>query len=529
MNRAELEALWQRARVDGLLPAEAAPPPADAARPWPVVLLTALGAWLAAVPLVVVLALAFGPMFEQGGAYFAGVLLLAAAVVMLRSVSLPRFLEQLAVPLLLTGGASLGFALFRDLPSASAAAVMAALALGLGLLVRGDWLKVCLGAAAAVFAAMTLWPSLLGPDASTLKHTFWLSWHLCVAAWLLASMWEGRAGLRSGQVALAAGWLAMCLLGLALSSGMAMLVGANLGGGFGAEGSGVFNGFAGWPPVVSAALALLAAGVLGRAWASVRRPAHAAVALVLAGLAAFMPALGAVLLALAICAVQARWRLAGVAALAALWIVGAFYYQLAWPLATKALVMAAAGALLGALAWLMWPRAAPAAPGPRARHRGARLGAALSLAAVLAVINVAIAQKEALIADGQPVFVPLAPADPRSLMQGDFMRLNFALPRERPERDGGLLRATRPQVVATLDARRVARLVRLHGGGPLAPGELLIELTPKDGRWTVVSDAWFFKEGDAQRWSGARFGEFRVQPDGKALLVGLRGEGLKPL
>jgi uncharacterized membrane-anchored protein len=56
-----------------------------------------------------------------------------------------------------------------------------------------------------------------------------------------------------------------------------------------------------------------------------------------------------------------------------------------------------------------------------------------------------------------------------------------------------------------------------------------MELTPKEGRWVLVTDAWFFKEGEAQRWEKARFGEFRVLPDGRALLVGMRDENLVPL
>lgn len=42
-----------------------------------------------------------------------------------------------------------------------------------------------------------------------------------------------------------------------------------------------------------------------------------------------------------------------------------------------------------------------------------------------------------------------------------------------------------------------------------------------------MSDAWFFREGDAARWEKARFGEFRVLPDGKALLVGMADEKLQ--
>ena len=56
---------------------------------------------------------------------------------------------------------------------------------------------------------------------------------------------------------------------------------------------------------------------------------------------------------------------------------------------------------------------------------------------------------------------------------------------------------------------------------------MLIELTPKDGRWVVVTDAWYFREGDATRWEAAKFGEFRVEPDGKALLVGLADAQLR--
>lgn len=527
MTRAAIETLWREAQARGLLPAEASPP-ADAAaeRPWPVVLLTALGAWLAAVPLLAAVALMFGPLFQHGGAYLAGVMLLLAAVAMLRA-SLPLFAEQLAVPLLLAGGASLGFGLFKDLQEPAAPAVLALLAWGIALAVRHHWLKACLGAAAALFMAMVFWPwvSHLGAPGGT--AAYWLGWHVCLGAWLLAAAREWRSGLNSGLVAMAAGWLVMCLLGLALLGSLGKGVGAGLDGGFAGS-----YARPDWPGYVSSGLALLGAAWLGWRWPSLRRPAYGGVALVLAGLAVFMPALGAVLLALAGCAAQARWRLAAAALLAALWIVGSFYYQLAWPLATKAALLAGAGALLGLLVWPLWRRGSLAAPAEvvGGADRGhARRGAAVSLVAVLLVVNVGIAQKEALIAEGQPVFIPLAPVDPRSLMQGDFMRLNFALPGEVPAQAGGLLAARRPHVVASLDARRVARLLRLHDGSPLAPGELLIELSPLGGRWTVVTDAWFFREGEAQRWSGARFGEFRVKPDGQALLVGLRGEALGKL
>jgi uncharacterized membrane-anchored protein len=63
----------------------------------------------------------------------------------------------------------------------------------------------------------------------------------------------------------------------------------------------------------------------------------------------------------------------------------------------------------------------------------------------------------------------------------------------------------------------------------LAQDEVAMEMVLKNGRWILVTDAFYFKEGEGERWALARFGEFRVDAKGKALLVGLRGEGLKPL
>jgi uncharacterized membrane-anchored protein len=283
--------------------------------------------------------------------------------------------------------------------------------------------------------------------------------------------------------------------------------------------------------VVSALLALGGLVIAARRWRSLRQAPLAGAGLVLVMLAALMPSLGATLLMLAWLLTSGRWRLAAAASMAAAWIIGAFYYQLAWPLATKAALLAGAGALLAALA--AWagarrgsePAPAPAVPPPRF----ANAGIALSLLAIVATANLGIREKEALIRDGQPVFVELAPVDPRSLMQGDFMRLNFDIPGEPGERRTGLLRRERPFVVAQRDDRGVARLLRIADDAPLAEREMRIELTPKDGRWILVSDGWFFAEGEAARWEKAKYGEFRVGADGRALLVGLRGPALEPL
>jgi uncharacterized membrane-anchored protein len=295
--------------------------------------------------------------------------------------------------------------------------------------------------------------------------------------------------------------------------------------------------------IASLLFAAGAAAWAARRWPGLRTPASAGVAVVLVALAWFMPALGAALLACSLCAVDKRWRLAATAALTAAWIVGGFYYALAWPLATKGLVLLLAGIVLGALAWLAFrgPGSADAAakpvestvlrwgPGGGRVLTVERLGIAATALGVLLVANFAIWQKETLIARGRPVFVELAPVDPRSLMQGDYMRLNFRLAAEVLEGAGGLLDRKRPVVVAKRDANDVATVVRLHRGEPLAADELRIELAPAGGDWVLVTDAWSFAEGEAERWEKARYGEFRVDADGRALLVGLRGANREPL
>ena len=539
MTAPALPDVLRAAQAEGLLPPDASLPDDDT-RPWPVVLLTALGAWLATLPMLAVIGLLLGDLIQRSvGPYLIGALLLAGAVVVLRSRELPLFVEQLAFPALLTGGGALGFGLFRDLGTAAGALLLALVALGIAAAQRAAWLRVLLGASAAVLLAVALVPGRWWFESRAGLAGWWWSWHIALGVWLVALLAPRPRGLAAAIESLAAGWLLATLAGLAWWSGMTFLVGGALGTGLVGEVArevGRAGGRAGaWTLLqgLSAAAALAATAWVLRRWPPLRRPALVGAALVLVALAALMPSLGAVLLALAICATRRSWRLAAAAGVAAAWIVGAFYYQLAWPLSTKAAVLAAAGALLAALA--AW--AARSAAGPRADTHAAAAapasrqtwGLMASLLAVLAVANGAIWQKEALIRDGRPVFVELAPVDPRSLMQGDYMRLNFNLPGEPAEHRGGLLRSQRPQLVVRVDARGIATPLRMADGTAPADGELRIELTPKDGRWTLVTDAWFFAEGEAERWSRAKYGEFRVDAQGRALLVGLRGPMLEAL
>jgi len=138
VSAAQLDPTLRAAIAEGLLPATAIAPVQDE-RPWPVVLLTALGAWLAALPLIGLAALLLSDALRHGAAsYVVGALVLVGAIVVLRRPALPLFVEQLFIPALIVGEALLGFGVFRDLPPGTAAGVLALVAIASAL--AGTWL-----------------------------------------------------------------------------------------------------------------------------------------------------------------------------------------------------------------------------------------------------------------------------------------------------------------------------------------------------------------------------------------------------
>jgi uncharacterized membrane-anchored protein len=517
---ARLEQIVQVAIAEGILPAQAVTR-TETERSWPVVLLTSFGAWLAAFPLIYVVQLLFGDRLMHAPiGFIVAALAICQAMILLRVKTVPVFVEQMAIPLLLAGCIVLGLTLYRDLPDQAAALIMTAVSLALARFLPQAWLRTVLGFAAGAFAIASVAPEWWGasPNAPL------ASLSMATALWL-GMLWRlERRPLIPARYDIAAGWIIATLAGLAFWSGVTFLAEESLS-----------DASLGTSHAVRAAvmqlmsILLACAGALwmARCWPSLRKPWCAIAAAVLMGLSWLMPSLGITFFILSVCATRRSWRLASAAGVTAAWIIGAFYYHLAYPLATKAVMMLAAGALLGATAWLAL-REGGVKPAWRAASDSgrARLGIALCALAVLAVVNFSIWQKQALIAEGQPVFIELAPADPRSLMQGDYMRLGFKLPRTEGIQ---FQRTDRPYAIGKLDARRVLTITRLTLDGAPAPGEFAVALTRSDRGWTVATDAWYFKEGGGAKLAQARYGEFRVTRDGRALLVGMRGPQLEAL
>jgi len=141
-----------------------------------------------------------------------------------------------------------------------------------------------------------------------------------------------------------------------------------------------------------------------------------------------------------------------------------------------------------------------------------------ALALVVVSVNASIFAKERIRSQGERIYLELAPVDPRSLMQGDYMALRFEIANHiSTEASGSTALLVDPRGVATLNA------------DPSATG-LRIRYRIRNGQVRLGTNAYFFEEGTAQRYAGAHFGEFRVDRDsGEAVLVGLADKDLAEL
>jgi uncharacterized membrane-anchored protein len=135
--------------------------------------------------------------------------------------------------------------------------------------------------------------------------------------------------------------------------------------------------------------------------------------------------------------------------------------------------------------------------------------------------------KEHTLAAGQTVILRLAPVDPRALMQGDYMVLDFeaarALHSEATDAREGV-------ALLTLDADGVAHAqetIDAWAGGvrgehaPLTDQRVRVQWHRVNGRPTFGAGSFFFAEGRGEHFAQARYAELRVARDGEAMIVKL--------
>lgn len=525
------------------LPKEASLKGDETQTPLPIMLLTTLGVWFAAVPLVIgflwLLLDLFGNDFFESAPLLLmmGSALLGGSTYQLRKKNLPMFLEQLAFSVLLTGGLMFSIGLYQGIGLDDLNTIyfilLALLATGFAYLIPLRWIRLVLGGIASALIGFA-WQASVGwerfsHDAYT-PSLFMASSYL-LGLWAILLLIQYRAmndklRLIAAIEPFATGWAVVALIALAVEAGRTFMIGGTTAsvpyGLQHASVSGVLFAIAGF-------------WFIGKRWRQLQQASMVMVALLLTILAWFMPSLGGAIFVLAVAASSKRYKIAIFAAIIAVWVIGAFYYQLHWSLSNKALLLTLVAIGLGLLAWFQHKRIAVSdvqSNVPSSFHSEAGLFKARHLLLVsglivLLVANVGIWQKEDVIKNGKPVFVKLAPVDPRSLMQGDYMALNYVIPT--------IPKALRnmPVLYAVAERKKPlggSQIKRIDGPkATLSGGEFLIKLKHMPRGWTIVSNAWYFTEGTGKQWENAQYGEFRVKPDGSALLVGLADANLKSI
>lgn len=141
------------------------------------------------------------------------------------------------------------------------------------------------------------------------------------------------------------------------------------------------------------------------------------------------------------------------------------------------------------------------------------LGAAL----ILITLNCAIWEREQLLKTGEVVYLKLAPVDPRSLMQGDYMVLRYDIAREVKAED---LASISGRLIIQLAADQVAHFSRHDDGLELAKDERYLAYKHRRGAQFGI-ESFFFQEGTAEQYANATHAKIKLSPDGKAILIDL--------
>ncbi len=143
---------------------------------------------------------------------------------------------------------------------------------------------------------------------------------------------------------------------------------------------------------------------------------------------------------------------------------------------------------------------------------------------VFGCFYVMIEQKESLRRNGLTIYLALAPVDPRSPLQGDYMALTYdvtnAVAKIQSDNQAVDL-PTHGTLVVALDDKSVGHFVRIFKGSALAPGEHLLKYYRPHWDFTIGAENYFIPEGSGEAFAKAAYGELKVSPDGTPILIAL--------
>ena len=151
----------------------------------------------------------------------------------------------------------------------------------------------------------------------------------------------------------------------------------------------------------------------------------------------------------------------------------------------------------------------------------AKIIIAVNIILVLVFFNRSLIKKEQLLKEGNLILLELAPVDPRSLIQGDYMDLRYAIATnvntDSMSKNGFCL--------LELDSLKVARLKKWHNTQPkTTEKELIIKYHLNGYRVKLGAESYFFQEGRDTVFQNAKYGGLVADEDGNTVLTGLYNE-----
>lgn len=149
---------------------------------------------------------------------------------------------------------------------------------------------------------------------------------------------------------------------------------------------------------------------------------------------------------------------------------------------------------------------------------------AISVLLVFIAVGTSVKKREDLLNVGETFLFRLAPIDPRSLMQGDYMILDYQITNGTDAKSI----PSRGYIVFQADSFNIIKIVRFQKRPePLSENERRIKYYGHKRNISIGSEAYFFQEGDADVYARARFGGIKVAKNGESILFGLFDENHK--
>lgn len=247
------------------------------------------------------------------------------------------------------------------------------------------------------------------------------------------------------------------------------------------------------------------------------------------------PAIGLLFSLLLIANQQAKNTLWFVALAALVGFLGLFYYNLTISLLFKAFLLLIEGVLLAAIAFGLHfaTREKSASPPAVGIKKTAPLVALMTLLATLATANFSVWKFEDILQNGEKIVLKLAPRDPRSLMQGDYMELNYAILAGLNNLDSENHTAQQQIYVKLHTHRGIDEFCGYTRETPPTEFDgcrtgIYLPLKVQQHHIQMAGQDFFFPEGQRAYFEQAEYGEFRFK-DGKLLLLRLLDGELKAL